>query len=256
MREFKEFPITKSTGRVLHMAQKPTAKKTVAEDPRYTQALQSYEAGLRAMQEHKFDKAKPHFQKVIAGPSKELADRAHVHLNICNQHLDRAAATQFKTPEEHFDYAVSLMNVGDYVTAREHLEKLLKQNAKSDYVVYGLAALDCLTGHVEDSLRTSGRSSASECAIALPGAQRFRFPEPGGGSALHGIALSRSRGGTRLRGRRPRRRRARVAGLRGHPRWKPRPSEFLVAWRRPRASAVCAWSPSAAAPDFPLCSRD
>jgi len=135
------------------MAQKATSKKTMTEDPRYTQALQSYEAALRSMQEHKFDKAKPLFQKVVAGPSKELADRAMVHLNICNQHLERAAVTQFKTPEEHFDYAVSLMNVGDYVTAREHLEKLLKQNAKADYVVYGLAALDCLTGHVEDSLR-------------------------------------------------------------------------------------------------------
>jgi tetratricopeptide (TPR) repeat protein len=135
------------------MAQKTTAKKTVAEDPRYTQALQSYETGLRAMQEHKFDKAKPQFQKVIAGPIRELIDRATVHLNICNQHLERAAATQFKTPEEHFDYAVSLMNVGDYVGAREHLDKLLKQNTKSDYVIYGLAALDCLTGHIEDSLR-------------------------------------------------------------------------------------------------------
>jgi tetratricopeptide (TPR) repeat protein len=135
------------------MAQKTTAKKTVAEDPRYTQALQSYETGLRAMQEHKFDKAKPQFQKVIAGPIRELIDRATVHLNICNQHLERAAATQFKTPEEHFDYAVSLMNVGDYVGAREHLDKLLKQNAKADYVIYGLAALDCLTVHIEDSLR-------------------------------------------------------------------------------------------------------
>ena len=135
------------------MAQKTTAKKTMAEDPHYTQALQSYELGLRAMQEHKFDKAKPHFQKIIGGPSKELADRANVHLNICNQHLERTTATQFKTSEEHFDYAVSLMNVGDYVTAREHLEKLLKQNAKADYVIYGIAALDCLTGRVEDSLR-------------------------------------------------------------------------------------------------------
>ncbi len=135
------------------MAQKPTAKKAAAEDPRYTQALQSYETGLRSMQEHKFDKAKPHFQKVLAGPIKELADRANIHLSICNQHLERTTATQFKSPEEHYDYAVSLMNVGDYVTAREHLEKLLKQNAKADYVVYGLAALDCLTGHVEDSLR-------------------------------------------------------------------------------------------------------
>jgi tetratricopeptide (TPR) repeat protein len=135
------------------MAQKTSPKKSVTEDPRYAQALQSYEAGLRAMQEHKFDKAKPHFQKVLTGPSKELIDRATVHLNICSQHLDRAAASQFKTPEEHFDYAVSLMNVGDYVSAREHLEKLLKQNAKADYVIYGLAALDCLTGRVEDSLR-------------------------------------------------------------------------------------------------------
>ena len=55
-RTSKEFAITKSTGRVLHMAQKAAPnKKTVSEDPRYVQALQSYEAGLRAMQEHKFE---------------------------------------------------------------------------------------------------------------------------------------------------------------------------------------------------------
>jgi tetratricopeptide (TPR) repeat protein len=135
------------------MAQKATAKKSLGDDPRYAQALQSYESGLRAMQEHKFDKAKPHFQKVIGGPSKELADRASVHLNTCNQHIERSSVNQFKTTEEHFDYAVSLMNLGDYVTAREHLDKLFKQAPKSDYVIYGLAALDCLTGHVEDSLK-------------------------------------------------------------------------------------------------------
>ncbi len=125
----------------------------MAEDPRYAQALQSYESGLRAMQEHKFDKAKPHFQKVVAGPIKELADRANVHLNTCNQRLERNSATQFGTAEEHFDYAVSLMNLGDYVSAREHLDKLLKQNPASDYVLYGMAALDCITGRVEDSLK-------------------------------------------------------------------------------------------------------
>lgn len=134
------------------MAQKPTSKKAVADDPRFAQAVQNYEAGLRALQEHKFDKAKAHLQKVIGGPSKELADRATVHLNACNQHLERVT-TQFKSPEEHYDYAVSLINVGDYVTAREHLEKLSKQVPKADYIAYGLAALDCLTGHVEDSLR-------------------------------------------------------------------------------------------------------
>ena len=134
------------------MAQKTSATKPVNDDPRYAQAVQNYEAGLRALQEHKFDKAKTFLQKAAAGPSKELADRANVHLNTCNQHMERSS-TQFKTTEEHFDYAVSLMNLGDYVSAREHLEKLAKQVPNADFVAYGLAALDCLTGHVEDSLR-------------------------------------------------------------------------------------------------------
>ena len=136
------------------MSQKATPKKAVvADDPRAAQALQAYEAGLRALQEHKFDKAKPLFQKVLAGGSRELGDRAAIHLSICNQHLERSTSQQFKSVEEHYDYAVSLMNVGDYVTAREHIEKLLKQAPKTDFVIYGLAALDCLTGHVEDSLK-------------------------------------------------------------------------------------------------------
>jgi tetratricopeptide (TPR) repeat protein len=148
----KKEVLTKSTGRVLQMTQKTPAKKSVGDDPRFAQAVQNYEAGLRALQEHKFEKAKTALQKVIAGANKELADRAAVHLSTCNQHLDRVT-NQFKSPEEHYDYAISLMNVGDYVMAREHLEKLSKQVPKADYVAYGLAALDCLTGHVEDSLR-------------------------------------------------------------------------------------------------------
>jgi tetratricopeptide (TPR) repeat protein len=149
------------------MAQKPTVKKSFTDDPKVAQAIQNYEVGLRALQEHKFDKAKTHLQKVIGGPSKELADRATVHLSTCNQHLEKVAA-QFKTPEEHFDYAVSLMNVGDYVQAREHLDKLLKQSPTADYVIYGLAALDCMTGHVEDSLRHLDE------AIKLNSALRFQ----------------------------------------------------------------------------------
>ena len=149
------------------MAQTSKPKKSWAEDPRFAQAVQNYEAGLRAMQEHKFDKAKGFLQKVLAGPSVELADRAKTHLNTCNQHGERAA-TQFKTAEEHYDYAISLMNVGDYVSAREHLEKLSKQNPKADYVFYGLAALDCLTGRVEESLKHLDE------AIRLNAALRFQ----------------------------------------------------------------------------------
>jgi len=127
-------------------------KLAIADDPKYSQAVQNYESALKALQERKFDRAKAAFQKVLDGSSKELADRARVHMCACNQQLDRSPL-QFTTTEEHYDYAVSLMNSGDYVAAREHLEKLQNKAGQLDYLLYGLAALDCLTGRVEDALR-------------------------------------------------------------------------------------------------------
>ena len=142
-------------------------KPALADDPRFAQAVENYQAGLKAMQEHKFERAKGFLQKVMTGGSRELSDRAVVHLNTCNQQLARSS-TVFKTPEEHYDYAVSLMNMGDYVTAREHLEKIIKQAPKADYGWYGLAVLDCLTGHYENSLKGLGE------AIRLNPANRFQ----------------------------------------------------------------------------------
>ena len=179
------------------MAQKPTAKHTLVSDPQLAQLLQSYEAGLRAMQEHKYDKAKTLLQKVVSGTNREIGDRASVHLNACNQQLERGA-TQFKTAEEHYDFVVSLINLGDYVSAREHLDKLSKQVPKADYVAYGLAALDCLTGHVEDSLKNLARAVSLNPTLRFqarndsdfqnlsedPRFTELLYPDPGGDLTL------------------------------------------------------------------------
>jgi tetratricopeptide (TPR) repeat protein len=179
------------------MAQKPTAKHTLVSDPQLAQLLQSYESGLRAMQEHKYDKAKALLQKVVSGTNREIGDRAAVHLNACNQQLERGA-TQFKTAEEHYDFVVSLINIGDYVSAREHLDKLTKQVPKADYVAYGLAALDCLTGHVEDSLKNLARAVSLNPTLRFqarndsdfqnlsedPRFTELLYPDPGGDLTL------------------------------------------------------------------------
>jgi tetratricopeptide (TPR) repeat protein len=179
------------------MAQKPTAKHTLVSDPQLAQLLQSYESGLRAMQEHKYDKAKTLLQKVVSGTNREIGDRAAVHLNACNQQLERGA-TQFKTAEEHYDFVVSLINIGDYVSAREHLDKLSKQVPKADYVAYGLAALDCLTGHVEDSLKNLARAVSLNPTLRFqarndsdfqnlsedPRFTELLYPDPGGDLGL------------------------------------------------------------------------
>ena len=145
----------------------PQSKPAFKADPAFTQAVQNYEAGLSALQTHKYDRAKALFEKVVSGPSPELADRAAVHLNTCVQLLNRDSAT-FKTPEERYDYAVSLMNMGDYVGAREIFEELTKKHPKLDFVWYGSAALNCLMGHFPDAI--AGLNEA----IRLNPANRFQ----------------------------------------------------------------------------------
>jgi tetratricopeptide (TPR) repeat protein len=135
----------------------PLHKPTFREEPGFTQAVQNYEAAVKAMQEHKFDKAKGLLEKILAAGQRELMDRARVHLNLCNQQLS-ATTTSFKTHEEHFDYAVSLLNGGQFDQARSHIEKILKTNPKADFAHYGMAVVDCLTGQVESSLKNLGES--------------------------------------------------------------------------------------------------
>ena len=119
---------------------------------RFAHTLLSYEQALKLLQTQKFDKAKLLFEKVIESGISELADRAKVHISICNQQLDRIQNT-FNTPEEHYDFAVSLMNLGDFVTAREHLEALSTQRPTLDFIWYGFAVLECLTGRTSESLQ-------------------------------------------------------------------------------------------------------
>jgi tetratricopeptide (TPR) repeat protein len=137
-------------------------------DPRFAQAVQNYEAGVKAMQEHKYERAKSLLEKVCESGMRELADRASTHLNTCMQQLGKGSSSAFKTAEEHYDFAVSLINDGNFDDARSHLEKILRQNPKADYAHYGMAALECLIGRFEPALKSLND------AIRLNPANRFQ----------------------------------------------------------------------------------
>jgi tetratricopeptide (TPR) repeat protein len=133
---------------------RPETRKNAPDEQkvRFAHTLQGYEQALKLLQARKFDKARLLFEQVIESGISELADRAKIHLNICNQQVEHTENT-FATPEEHDDVAVSLMNLGDFVTAREHFENLSAQRPGLDFVWYGLAVLECLTGRTTESLQ-------------------------------------------------------------------------------------------------------
>jgi len=120
--------------------------------PARHQQMKLYEESLKLFQQQKFARAKEVLLRVLEGPSKELADRATVHLRICEQRISRAPAPAPKSAEDHYTQGVALMNLGRWDEAREHLDRARKASPKADHVIYAMAALDCLTGEADSAM--------------------------------------------------------------------------------------------------------
>lgn len=129
---------------------KPIVQK-LPEDPKFTMAVEQYEAAVRLYQQGKYEKAKNLFEKAMAGPSPELTERSRVHINACLQRLERHAAP-IRTPEDHYNMAVALINSGRLGEAEQHLNRVLKITPRADHVYYALAAIQSLRGDIDSAL--------------------------------------------------------------------------------------------------------
>jgi len=114
--------------------------------------LKAYEEALKYFQQQKFQRAKESLGRVVEGPSKELSDRAQMHIKICEQRIARMPAAAPKSAEDHYTQGVALMNLGRWDEAREHLDRARKAAPKADHIVYAIAALDCLTGEADSAM--------------------------------------------------------------------------------------------------------
>ena len=131
------------------------SRAKVAPDPQAAakqEQLKAYEEALVLLQQQKFHRAKQVLEKVLEGPSRELRDRALVHIRICDQRIARAPVPSAKSVEDHYTQGVALMNLGRWDEAREHLDRARKAAPKADHVVYAMAALDCLTGEADSAM--------------------------------------------------------------------------------------------------------
>lgn len=137
---------------------------TPANDPSQAQLLTEYEAAVRLMQEGKFDKARTAFEKLLTAGPGNLADRIRMYINASTAQLQKRE-TKFSNHEEHYDYAVSLLNDGNYEDAKEQFQAILNQNGDADYAFYGLAVIASMTGdshtcleHLTEAIRRNPRN--------------------------------------------------------------------------------------------------
>lgn len=129
------------------LAAKKSSASGAASHPSYAQ----YQAAMQLMHEGKYEKARAAFEKLIPNAAPELLDRCRTYLAVCERHATKVTLS-FNTAEEQYDYAISLLNTGNYEDARDQFESLLRKNNLAGYAHYGLAVLNSMTGQAEECL--------------------------------------------------------------------------------------------------------
>jgi tetratricopeptide (TPR) repeat protein len=117
----------------------------------HQKVLAEYQTAIQWMHEGKYEKARQAFERLSHDGPPEILERVRVYLVACERHAQQSGLT-FHSPEEQYDYAISLLNTGFYEEARDQFQGILKANPTADYAYYGLAILESMTGLAEPCL--------------------------------------------------------------------------------------------------------
>lgn len=136
----------------------PVPAKSVAHSNVTTgPAFQQYQTAVQLLQQGKYEKANAAFEKLLPNAPMEIVERCRVYIITCRRQMEKHNLS-FATPEEHYDYAISQLNTGDYDDAREQFLSILSSHPDIDYAFYGLAVLDSITGRVQECLSNLARA--------------------------------------------------------------------------------------------------
>jgi tetratricopeptide (TPR) repeat protein len=107
--------------------------------------LQTFAHAIQFLHQRNYREAKEWFEKARLGPSREVGANAATHVRMCERRL-AAPPPEPKSPDEHYNYAVALINLRNLAPARQHLETALQMEPRADHVHYAMAVVRALSG--------------------------------------------------------------------------------------------------------------
>ena len=131
-------------------ARKPTVERRPA-----NQALELFQKGVKALGKREFDRAKEHFDDLIASfpEERDVVERARTYLSVCARALSKAPAYKPKTFEELLHHGVYLHNRGDFEEALKFLRQAVDMHPRHEHALYCLAATSARAGDTAGALK-------------------------------------------------------------------------------------------------------
>jgi tetratricopeptide (TPR) repeat protein len=117
------------------------------------EAVRVFEAGMEALQRHRYADAAEAFNALVRGfpAERALLDRARVYLDLCERELRRRPA-QPTTPEERLTAATAALNDGDEARAEGLVQGVLAEQPDQDLALYLSAAIHARRGRRDEAL--------------------------------------------------------------------------------------------------------
>jgi len=119
--------------------------------------LTSFEAGMKLFHARQFKEARDLFAKALLGPERDVANRAQLHLAMCDRRLQQTTVS-LGSAEDYYNYGVALINSRNLAEARAHLEKALELSPSADHVHYALALAQALSGDLANAQQNLKRA--------------------------------------------------------------------------------------------------
>lgn len=130
------------------IAVRPAETKTAEGELSSRDQAKTFERAAAMFHKGEFAKARQSFRIAAGGPNRDMMHAALMHIRMCDRRLS-SAAPELKTPEEHYTYAVALMNRGQLQEAEEQFRQSLRGHEHGDHIHYGLALCYGLRGNLE-----------------------------------------------------------------------------------------------------------
>jgi tetratricopeptide (TPR) repeat protein len=110
-----------------------------------SQQVDLFEKAMKLLHAREFGQAQPLFQEAATGPSRDVAHSARLHLRICETRQTKPQL-QLESAEDHYNYAISLINQWHLGEAEVQLREALEKAPDADHVHYALALARGLSG--------------------------------------------------------------------------------------------------------------
>ena len=93
----------------------------------------------------------------MRGGDRGISHKSELHVRMCDRRLEEQAVV-LRTADEHYDYAITLINERKLPAARQHLMKGLEQQPEADHIYYALALCDGLSGDLHGACENLKRA--------------------------------------------------------------------------------------------------